>query len=168
MRSRFPNMPVGIQGLAMHGILAATDGSENGDRAVDIAADLARQADCDLLLLNVAHAPPRTGYSVEDLDPELKALMDAEGIPLVEIYQSIAEEIVAKAARRAAARHAPRICTLVSAGDAANTIRDIAEDRHMDFIVVGKRGLGRIAGLLHGSVSQKLASNARCSVVVVP
>jgi nucleotide-binding universal stress UspA family protein len=152
----------------MCGILAATDGSENGDRAVDLAADLARQAGCELLLVNVAHPLPRTRHRAENLAPELKALMDAEGIPLVEIYGSISNEIVAKAARRAEARHAPQVRTLVRIGDTAETILGIAADRHMDFIVVGKRGRGRLAGLLHGSVSQKLASNAHCSVVVVP
>ncbi len=152
----------------MTGILAATDGSANGDRAVDVAADMARRADCDLWLLNVAHRPPRAGYSGDDLDPELKALMNAEGIPLVEIYESVSAEIVANASKRAAARRAPRIHTLVRSGEPAQAILDIAEDRHMEFIVVGKRGLGRLAGLLRGSVSQKLASDAHCTVVVVP
>jgi len=152
----------------MRGILAATDGSESGDRAVDVAADLARKTDCDLWLVNVAHQLPRAGYSKDDLDPELKALMDAEGIPLVEVYESISNEILAKASKRAEARHAPRIHALARTGAPAETILGIAEDRQMDFIVVGKRGLGRFTGLLHGSVSQKLASDARCAVVVVP
>ncbi len=152
----------------MHGILAATDGSESGDRAVDVAADLARQTDCDLWLVNVAHQLPRAGYRKEDLDPELNALMDAERIPLVEVYESISSDILTKASKRAEARHAPRIHTLARTGVPAETILGIAADRHMDFIVVGKRGLGRLAGLLHGSVSQKLASDAHCAVVVVP
>ena len=37
-----------------------------------------------------------------------------------------------------------------------------------DLVVVGSRGLGPVAGPLLGSVSQHLAANADCPVVIVP
>ena len=37
-----------------------------------------------------------------------------------------------------------------------------------DVIVVGRRGLGQVAGLLLGSVSRKLAGDSQCPVIVVP
>ena len=123
----------------MKGVLAATDGSESADRAIDVAADLARRAGCDLLLVNVAHLPPRDGYKLEDLDPGLRALMDAEKIPLAELYESMSHQILAKAVQRAEARHAPRIHTLSRNGEPVETILGIVEDRYMEFIVVGKR-----------------------------
>ncbi|MDE2228089.1 MAG: universal stress protein [Alphaproteobacteria bacterium] len=58
----------------MYGILVATDGSKNSDCATDVAADLAKKTDCDLLLVNVAHQPPRAGYSAEDLYPRAEGL----------------------------------------------------------------------------------------------
>ncbi len=151
-----------------HGILAATDGSESADRAIDVAADMARKADCDLFLVNVAHVPPHAGYSPENLDPGLKTLLEAERIPLAELYESTAKDILAKAVKRAEAQRAPRIHTLASTGETAEAILEIAKDRQVNTIVVGKRGLGRLAGLLNGSISQKLAAEARCTIVIVP
>ena len=53
-------------------------------------------------------------------------------------------------------------------GEAAPTIIDIARGKGADTIVVGRRGAGRVAGLLLGSVLQKLVSLSPLPVIVVP
>jgi nucleotide-binding universal stress UspA family protein len=53
-------------------------------------------------------------------------------------------------------------------GDAAEQIIEIARRKNADAVVLGRRGRGRLAGLLLGSVSQKVVSLAPCTVVVVP
>ena len=55
----------------------------------------------------------------------------------------------------------------LAGNDIAATIIDAARRDNVDLIVVGKRGLSRVAGLLLGSVSQKLVSAAPCAVTVV-
>jgi nucleotide-binding universal stress UspA family protein len=63
---------------------------------------------------------------------------------------------------------ATKIRLLEAAGDPAEKLIDVARREAVDLIVVGRRGRGRLAGLLLGSVSQKLASLAPCGVLVVP
>jgi nucleotide-binding universal stress UspA family protein len=53
-------------------------------------------------------------------------------------------------------------------GDVAQTIVEIAQEKNVENIVVGKRGVGRIAGLLLGSISQKIVSLAPRPVTVIP
>jgi nucleotide-binding universal stress UspA family protein len=52
-------------------------------------------------------------------------------------------------------------------GDAAETIIEVAKTRNSDLFVMGSRGLGRLAGLLLGSTSQKVLSHAPCPVLIV-
>jgi nucleotide-binding universal stress UspA family protein len=53
-------------------------------------------------------------------------------------------------------------------GDPSETIIGNVRRHKADILVVGRRGRGRLSALLHGSVSQKLASLAPCAVMVVP
>ena len=53
-------------------------------------------------------------------------------------------------------------------GDPAQSIIETVAREAADALVVGRRGRGRLAGLLLGSVSQKIASLAPCMVVIVP
>ena len=53
-------------------------------------------------------------------------------------------------------------------GDVTQSLIDLAANSSTKMIVVGRRGRGRLTGLLLGSVSHKLVSLAPCAVVVVP
>jgi nucleotide-binding universal stress UspA family protein len=53
------------------------------------------------------------------------------------------------------------------AGDPAQEIIAVADDRDADLIVTGTRGLGGIDRLLLGSVARNVITHARCSVLVL-
>lgn len=154
----------------MRGILAATDGSAGGDRAVDFAAAMAGKFAAELVLLNVEPEmdPRALSHDTRALDPDLKGLLEAERISLNEFLDDASRGILEKAKARAEAAGAARIVTLSRSGDPAEIILTTAEEHGCDAIVMGKRGHGRLFGLLLGSVSQKVTTMARCTVIVVP
>jgi nucleotide-binding universal stress UspA family protein len=142
-------------------ILVATDGSEAADRAVDYAVSLAKREGADLLIANVIG-----GYGLPD--GVFTRLIDASQASVKEMLDSISAETLTKARERARAAGADSIQLESRMGEVAETIIDIAKEKAINAIVVGKRGAGPLEQLLLGSVSRKLASLAPVPVIVVP
>ncbi|KAL9428285.1 hypothetical protein AB3S75_030302 [Citrus x aurantiifolia] len=57
--------------------------------------------------------------------------------------------------------------TLVLTGDPKDMICQAAEQMHMDLLVVGSRGLGKIKRALLGSVSDYCAHHVQCPIIIV-
>lgn len=147
----------------MERILVGVDGSAPSLEAVDFAADLASKYNAELILLTVApDLPP-------ELDPAIEEYARLEHIPVpeTELALTTADGVLDNAQRKARTKGATRISAESSFGDPARAIIAAARDRQADLIVVGSRGHGRLAGLLLGSVAQKVISLAHCPVVVV-
>lgn len=60
-----------------------------------------------------------------------------------------------------------KIETAVAIGNPAREILKKAKIEDFDVIVIGSRGLGKIPGILMGSVSNKVCSGATCPVIVI-
>jgi nucleotide-binding universal stress UspA family protein len=146
---------------AMTRILVATDGSEGADRAVDYAAQRAKNDGAELLIVNIIG-----GYGLPD--KVVRTFTHAQHAWLEELLASLSAEMLTKARDRARTIGVNTIQLESRNGDVAQTIIDIAQERAVDAVIVGKRGAGRVAGLLLGSVSQKLVSLAPLPVTVVP
>jgi nucleotide-binding universal stress UspA family protein len=145
----------------MQRILVATDGSEGADRAIDYAAHQAKAAGVELLIVNV--------FGSDGLPSNIfQSLADTNNVWLKEAISSASAEVLRKARDRARNIGVNVIHLESRVGDIAQTILVIAQEKSADLIVVGKRGNGRLAGLLLGSVSQKLASLASIPVTIVP
>ena len=139
-------------------ILVAMDGSDHAEKALSTACALAGQLNADVHLVHV---------------PEMELIAMAVGVaPAVLPYN---EEDVAKAGARvidaasatASASGVQVASTHVSQGDPAHVIQERAKEIGADLLITGRRGLGKISGLLMGSVSQKLGQIVPCAHMTV-
>lgn len=135
-------------------ILLAVDGSEHALHATRKAAELARQMKPKEFRIVVAYDPIPLYLG----EPNMQiAITNRKGE---------AEEVLNLAVKEVG--NIPcEIHTEIIEGDAASAILEVAKVRKSDLIVMGSRGLGRLAGLLLGSASQKVVSHAPCPVLIV-
>ena len=142
----------------MQRIIVATDGSSGANRAVDTAATLAKTSSADLVILTI-------GGNITGA--ELRELAGVSG-DLSKTMEAAANKVLGQARKRALRIGVRTVKLQTGWGDPAETIIDAVRRGKPDMLVVGRRGRGRLSGLLLGSVSQKLATLAPCVVVIVP
>ena len=142
----------------MANIMVATDGSSGASRAVDVAAELAKSFACDLLIVTVADRL---------LGEEVRQLPHT-GASAGDVLEALTSQTLRAAEARARELGLSRIEVRTCWGDVTQSLIDLAANSSTKMIVVGRRGRGRLASLLLGSVSHKLVSLAPCAVVVVP
>ena len=146
-------------------ILVATDGSDAGRRTLEFAARLTKGPGDQLRIVNVVSL---RSIPLEQLD-EYSRLGQVTRLEAMTVESR--EQL--NAARLRAEELGVSDVPLESAmelheGNIAETIIDAANRNRVDIVIVGKRGLGRLSGLVLGSVSQKVVELARCAVIVVP
>jgi nucleotide-binding universal stress UspA family protein len=140
-------------------ILVGTDGSDTATTAVTEAADLAAHLGAQLLVLtafpNVADT--RLGEQARNM-PAPKHWRSTQ--------RAEAEEVLATAVD-SLGRTDVSVETLAQEGDPAEAILQVAEEREADIIVVGNKGMTGVKRFLLGSVPNKVAHHAPCSVFIV-
>ena len=140
-------------------VLVGTDGSESSFRAVERAAQVARDAGALLLLV--------TAYQPMDAR-QVQAASEALGGEAYKVTGSHpAEDVLRDACERATKVGATKTETLAMKGDPVDEIARVAKERDVDLVVVGNRGLNSLAGRLLGSVPANISHRANCDVLIV-
>jgi len=135
-------------------ILLAVDGSEHGQHAAKTAGDLARAVKAKDLRIVVAYEPIPSYLG----EPNLSEAIAHRTLEAEEILQK-AQKVIGSVSAE--------INTEMIEGSIAEAIMDVAAVQKSDLIVMGSRGLGRLAGAVLGSNSQKVVSHAPCPVLIV-
>jgi nucleotide-binding universal stress UspA family protein len=135
-------------------VVWATDGSSAADVALDYAKALVAQEGAELIAIHVDEvmAGPRAAYlTINAEEPEAKE----------KIKQQV-EELQATGVKAA------EVLATRTEGGAAQAIADAARDAQADLIIVGTRGHTALAGLLVGSVTQRLLHVSDIPVLSIP
>ena len=144
-------------------MLIAVDGSEAAAKGLDFTLNLADKLDAEVQILSVV--PP-----VDSIIPRFIPMA-----PPSTFYTSIIDEMekrlktVLSEALKSAKEKTPKlkISTRLLKGRPADRIIQTAKEEGFDIIVVGSRGLSGVEEFFLGSVSDRIADRASCSVLIV-
>jgi nucleotide-binding universal stress UspA family protein len=141
-------------------VVVGADGSPAALQAMDALLGLAAPDRCDVFVRSVVEVPlvPAVGW------PDAEAAFAKEPEEIAADATEAAEQHLRQALGRFdAARYAT--AGDVVRGSAAIQLTEAIEQRDADLVVVGSRGLGRVASFALGSVSAHLVRSAPAALV---
>jgi nucleotide-binding universal stress UspA family protein len=135
-------------------ILLAVDGSEHALHAAKVAGDLVRAVKAKELRVVIAYEPVPAYLGEPNLSNTISARMNDSQDILHEAEEAMGQLPV-------------EVHSELIEGQIADAIINVATTRESDLIIMGSRGLGRLAVAVIGSNSQKVVSEAPCPVLIV-
>ena len=140
-------------------ILVPVDGSKRALRALDKAVELQRLTHAELYVLCVFKHHSLLEASLSMVRPAKLDIPD-------DALKEYATEIALNAKHRAIELGVEEVRAFVKGGRPSSTIVRFGRKRECDLIVLGSKGTNGESSIL-GSVSQRVASMAKCPVLVV-
>lgn len=134
--------------------LLAVDGSAHSDKAVAEAGRLASAAGAEVVVVH------QRSDTAADHGPTVPSPAGAEQA------QSLVDTAVAALVAAGVSSARGRVLRGLH-GEEAQAVLEVAREEEADMIIVGPRGIGRLAGLLVGSVTNRLVQLSDRPVLVV-
>lgn len=169
-------------------ILVATDGSQHAQRAISLACELAGKYGARITFLQVLEekrlpagleqaakiehvedAPGATPGRMADTPPEIlaSAVKGRRGDLSTEAIEFARKKLLGEPAQAARRAGAGEVGSVVEFGDPAKLILEFEQKVKADLIVMGRRGLSDLKGLMLGSVSHKVSHLCSCACLTV-
>ena len=139
-------------------ILVGLDGSDYSLKALDLAIDLAKKYQSQIVLV---HVVMRQIYAINP--PEAGVLA---GTAIVRELEADGKAILAKG-EEAVKAQGVLVETRLKQGVPAEELLRTAADEKVDLIVLGSRGLSQVKAFFLGSVSDKVSHHAKCPTLIV-
>jgi len=133
-------------------ILVCLDGSNNATKALAHACDLAKNYDSALYLIHIVDKS--LGLDFFDRKEYLKLLRE-HGKRVLEKAQNIAKNTSVKSK------------PILKEGNVSKEILNFSKKEQINLIIVGSKGFGAALRFLLGSVSNKIANQAHCPVLII-
>lgn len=136
-------------------ILVPVDGSENSNKAINYAIDIAKKYSGTIHLIHVVRSAATLTVAPAEvfLDITQQLIESGKGI-LKESQAKIKESGI-------------EVSTEILQGHPGSQIVQFAEKIEADIIIMGSRGLGMVARFVLGSTSDYVSDNAKCPVLIV-
>jgi nucleotide-binding universal stress UspA family protein len=139
-------------------ILVPIDGSEESQKALQMAISLAKKFESKVKLLYVVALNPHEFADRPTVSVELSEQWVGE---LKKQGTHVLDKL-----RQDFSLNDLEYATLIEQGNPAVEICKVAKDDNIDLIVMGSRGLGSIGSMILGSVSNKVIQLAECPVLI--
>ena len=145
-------------------IVLAIDGSDFSKVAINELKKMTLSSNSEIHIINVYEVPKTTGLGLHTMGGRIGNYIEE----IRSNAQKLGNKIVSEAFDKIKTENkALTITTSVVDGLPKKEILEKAEAFDADLIVVGSQGQGAFSRSLLGSVSQYLATHAKCSVMIV-
>lgn len=143
----------------MTSIMIGIDSSEASGRALDLGLRMARGADASVLIV---HAIPWSPYSFQTIE-ENEFRAGERDHELQAATTQLLEPALAKAKQAGVAAEG-----ITRHGHPVELLVDLAEEKKVDHLVVGRTGESLMKKVLYGGIPGRLILNSPVAVTVVP
>lgn len=147
----------------MKKILVPTDFSKPAQNAIDVASDIAKKANAQLILLHVVEEASGTSFNItgevdvssgwEDKLFTMK-LIERSKKQMAKLYEEVKATGV-------------KVQQELRLGTAFHGMRDIITEQKVDLVVMGTAGHSKLAEMIIGTNTEKVVRHAKCPVLTV-